>query len=128
MKDNNNKPFDSTEWKKYRRGSRDDSVLNEYRHKMKFYELQASLDRQFDNLTKAFRELAKDPKAEWTKDLEKHVEAGMNSHKFYNGGAKEALDKVGYHPETYKYVEKENRRIANITEAINNYVHKRKLN
>jgi hypothetical protein len=31
---------------------------------MKFYELQASLDRQFDNLTKAFRDLAKDPKAE----------------------------------------------------------------
>lgn len=125
MKD---KPFDSTEWKKYRRGSRDDSVLNEYRHKTKFYELQASLDRQFDNLTQAFRELAKDPKATWTKDLEKHVEAGMKSHKFYNGGAKEALDKVGYHPETYKYVETENRRIANITEAINKYIHNKKLN
>lgn len=75
MSDKKDKPFDSTEWKKYRRGSRDDSVLNEYRHKTIFYELQESLDRQFNNLTKAFRDLAKDPKANWSKDLEKHVEA-----------------------------------------------------
>ena len=52
----------------------------------------------------------------------------MKAHDLYYGEIKNRLDQGDYLPELHPYVEKENRRVAGITKAINTYLHKRKLN
>ena len=112
----------------YLHGYAADPTETRYQHEIKFKELKDSLDRQFGSLNKAFDKLEEDTATKWPKDLSGRVLAGMKAHDLYYGETKNRLDQGDYIPELHPYIEKENRRVAGITKAINNYLNKRKLN